>query len=775
MTQVTFNGHEYSDDGSAARDMQGGGVRNWLLPMMADAAVDINIAKAAQTYASQASASASAASNWADQATAYAAAINGTSASPITMGVGSKSLTTQTYKQFAVGQYVVIAYTSAPSTRMYGQVTGYTASTGALVVDVQLIYGAGTYANWTIGVAGDRGVEGPPLRAYRTVKAANYTVSAGDHGKLIECTATLTLYLSDAATMMDGWFCYISNTGTGMVTIDPLGAEMIDGAATISLPAGYSTMLQCDGSSWLSMWALPQTNSSPATAMTGDYSIDYTDRQIVCDPASGSQVITLPSAVPMLAGNGFTVINRHASNTLTIVDNTGAPLYRLPPISSVDVGLQTGGTQEGTWLVTESTAPTPGGIVRSGAVTTLLASKVCHAVQALGGNKFLHVASGSTAGTLQFVVSTVSGLTITTGTPVTISGAVGSFVQLLPVTGGYVAIYADGAWSTLYAVAVTVSGTTVTAGTPVTLAADSVYPDSALSPNIDCSTSGTTGVAVYASSSTTVDAVAFSVSGTVITAGTPVTLYTTSGGVSTLWEGECYGSHSIKMLSATKALYAGFVSDGSSSHYHKACAMTISGTTIAAGTVVDFATGSTYRSASRGLAAISNSQGMAVLVGYDNYNTYAVRLDVSGITVIVGTLSDALGDAYSSASVGYRLRLPQISGSYYLAAPGNGTNGGSAKTIMNTVTPSHYATQSDNTGLAEVLSASEILCFGGVAGETDCFIGSMAYAKQADSDIAAGTPTQMNSCSPQAVSTGTREAVVFNGATCSAYVIKWSL
>jgi len=89
--------------------------------------------------------------------------------------------------------------------------------------------------------------------------------------------------------------------------------------------------------------------------------------------------------------------------------------------------------------------------------------------------------------------------------------------------------------------------------------------------------------------------------------------------------------------------------------------------------------------------------------------------------------------------------------------------------------PTHYATQSGNTGLAEVLSASEILCFGGVAAETDCFIGSMAYAKQADSDVAAGTPTQMNSCSPQAVSTGTREAVVFNGATCSAYVIKWSL
>ena len=35
----------YSDDGSAARDMQGGGVRNWLLAVLSDAAVEINISK----------------------------------------------------------------------------------------------------------------------------------------------------------------------------------------------------------------------------------------------------------------------------------------------------------------------------------------------------------------------------------------------------------------------------------------------------------------------------------------------------------------------------------------------------------------------------------------------------------------------------------------------------------------------------------------------------------------------------------------------------------
>jgi len=96
MTQVTLNGHVYSDDGSAARDMQGGGVRNWLLPMLSDAAVEINLAKAAQTYASQASTYATQAQGYSTSAAGYSAAINGTSNTSVTIGQASKTCNTQT-------------------------------------------------------------------------------------------------------------------------------------------------------------------------------------------------------------------------------------------------------------------------------------------------------------------------------------------------------------------------------------------------------------------------------------------------------------------------------------------------------------------------------------------------------------------------------------------------------------------------------------------------------------------------------------------------------
>jgi hypothetical protein len=42
MTQVTVNGNTYSDDGTTSRDMQHGGHRQWLLPMISDLMVVIN-------------------------------------------------------------------------------------------------------------------------------------------------------------------------------------------------------------------------------------------------------------------------------------------------------------------------------------------------------------------------------------------------------------------------------------------------------------------------------------------------------------------------------------------------------------------------------------------------------------------------------------------------------------------------------------------------------------------------------------------------------------
>lgn len=79
---------------------------------------------------------------------------NGTSTTSITVGTGSKTLTTQTGKAFVIGQFVTIARTSAPTTTsMFGQVTSYTSGTGVLIVNVTTITGSGTFTDWTIALS----------------------------------------------------------------------------------------------------------------------------------------------------------------------------------------------------------------------------------------------------------------------------------------------------------------------------------------------------------------------------------------------------------------------------------------------------------------------------------------------------------------------------------------------------------------------------------------------------------------------------------------------
>ena len=239
MTQTTFNGNSYSDDGSQPRDMRNGGWRNWLLPMMADAAVEIDQAKAAQTYAADAAASAVAAAN-------YGAALQGTSTTSLTVAAGAQLLTTQPGKQFTPGQYVILSRQSAPSTYMWGTITSYNSGSGALAVNAVATAGSGTAADWQISLSGAQGPQGPAARAYVRSKSASYTAVLADIGCIIDCTGSWTLSLTAAAVLGDGYYVWVRNAGSGTITIDPAGAETIDGGATTTLPAGHYCLLQCD-------------------------------------------------------------------------------------------------------------------------------------------------------------------------------------------------------------------------------------------------------------------------------------------------------------------------------------------------------------------------------------------------------------------------------------------------------------------------------------------------------------------------------------------------
>lgn len=77
-----------------------------------------------------------------------------TSTTSLTIGTGSTTLTVGKGLPFAVGQYLVIAQTSAPTNYMFGQVTAYNSATGSLTVNVTQTGGSGTVAAWTISLSG---------------------------------------------------------------------------------------------------------------------------------------------------------------------------------------------------------------------------------------------------------------------------------------------------------------------------------------------------------------------------------------------------------------------------------------------------------------------------------------------------------------------------------------------------------------------------------------------------------------------------------------------
>lgn len=82
-------------------------------------------------------------------------------------------------------------------------------------------------------------------------KIGAYTVVAGDLGTIINCTSgTFTVSLTAAATLGSGFNCWVWNTGTGVITIDPSGSETIDGRTTLILRRGEGVQIVCDGTNW---------------------------------------------------------------------------------------------------------------------------------------------------------------------------------------------------------------------------------------------------------------------------------------------------------------------------------------------------------------------------------------------------------------------------------------------------------------------------------------------------------------------------------------------
>jgi len=87
------------------------------------------------------------------------------------------------------------------------------------------------------------------LGGFYVSKTTAYTVITADRGNVIHCAGTFTISLPAAATAGAG-FSFLVLVDTGIITLDPAGAELIQSVTTFPVSAGQACLLVCTGTAW---------------------------------------------------------------------------------------------------------------------------------------------------------------------------------------------------------------------------------------------------------------------------------------------------------------------------------------------------------------------------------------------------------------------------------------------------------------------------------------------------------------------------------------------
>lgn len=184
---------------------------------------------------------------------------NTTSATSLTIGTGSKSLTIETGKGYVAGQAVLIASTAAPTNFMTGQVTSYNSGTGALVVSVSSAAGSGTVAAWTISVTALAGGGGSAVGDIITAESA-------PSGGWLPCDGSIYLqsaYPSLFAKLGTRWQNYYGPTTSGPASPKaPRAVKWLNGQFVVVSDTTSDTTqfyTTSDGAAWTGRTA-PQLN-----------------------------------------------------------------------------------------------------------------------------------------------------------------------------------------------------------------------------------------------------------------------------------------------------------------------------------------------------------------------------------------------------------------------------------------------------------------------------------------------------------------------------------
>lgn len=162
-----------------------------------------------------------------------------------------------------------------------------------------------------------------------TETAVGVTLAAADRAQVIVNTGgVVTFALTAAATLGNNWFALVRNAGTGILTIDPSGAETIDDAATKTLAPTESCFVVCDGGEFYTVGygrALSSTASASSIAVTGtgDYTLTAAESAAIVQDYVGVLSGNRTALYGTTPGEWAVYNNTSGSFTLTLKAGSG--------------------------------------------------------------------------------------------------------------------------------------------------------------------------------------------------------------------------------------------------------------------------------------------------------------------------------------------------------------------------------------------------------------------------------------------------------------------
>lgn len=319
----------------------------------------------------------------------------------LTATAGSLSLTLPDATQVSTGEDILIRNVGAQSVTVkdngggtIGTVSAGAASYFYLTSNATaagawglIAYGVGT-SNVDAATLVGYGLiaSGPTLNQASPVTTdagATVTVNTTYRAKTLVLTGgAATVALPAVATAGDNFFLFLRNGGTGTVTINPDGSELIDGASTLGIQPGESLMLVCSGAAWYSVGY--------------GRAVLYQFSQLVKDvSAAGSFTLSASEASNKL----LTFTGNPASAVTIIVPNTVAVYYTQSSISTAQT------------ITIKTAAGTGSGITQSQRVIVICDGTNVVAAQSAAATSAVSYPSGNAAApSINFSASTNTGL-----------------------------------------------------------------------------------------------------------------------------------------------------------------------------------------------------------------------------------------------------------------------------------------------------------------------------------------------------------------------------